>query len=145
MYTCTKTYTDIPFAHRQHNHDGHCSYIHGHNWSFKFTFGCHKLDDNGFVMDFGKMKFIRDWIDINLDHAFVYNKDDETATQLMGQYSGLFKPYAVDSCSAEGLAKHLFTVFKKQVHDETNTRVYLLSVEVMEDSKNTAKYEKPSV
>ena len=93
MYTCSKTYTDIPFAHRQHKHEGHCSYIHGHNWSIKFTFGCHKLDDNGFVMDFGKMKFIRDWIEINLDHAFVYNKGDTTAEEIISNYPKLLKPY----------------------------------------------------
>ena len=54
MMNCKKTYSDIPFAHRQHLHDGHCALIHGHNWSFTVTFSCHETDLNGFVVDFGK-------------------------------------------------------------------------------------------
>src|SRR4051812_26092027 len=63
MLTCRKTYTDIPWAHRQHRHDGHCAYLHGHNWSITITFGCREPDENGFVLDFGKLKFLKHWID----------------------------------------------------------------------------------
>ena len=47
MITCSKLYKDIPFAHRQHLHDGHCSQIHGHNWDIKLTFSCKELDAMG--------------------------------------------------------------------------------------------------
>ena len=57
--TCTKTYFDVPFAHRQHLHDGHCSFVHGHNWDIRVTFGCERTDENGFVVDFGKLKFLK--------------------------------------------------------------------------------------
>ena len=57
MITCSKLYKDIPFAHRQHLHDGHCSQIHGHNWDIKLTFSCKELDAMGFVVDFGKLFF----------------------------------------------------------------------------------------
>ena len=52
MLTCKKSYRDIPFAHRQHHHDGHCAFIHGHNWDITLTFACSKTDANGFVVDF---------------------------------------------------------------------------------------------
>ena len=142
MFTCTKTYKDIPFAHRQHMHEGHCKFIHGHNWALKFTFGCTSLDENGFVVDFGKLQFIQSWIEINLDHAFVFNAADTLASDLVKSTTGMFKPYPVESCSAEGLAKHLFSIFRKMVSDETIARVHLISVEVMEDSKNTATFQK---
>ena len=71
MITCKKTYTDIPWAHRQHRHDGHCAFIHGHNWSITIIFGCHATDENGFVVDFGKLKFLEEWIDTHLDHAIM--------------------------------------------------------------------------
>ena len=141
MYTCTKTYKNIPFAHRQHKHTGYCKLVHGHNWAFKFVFGCKELDKNGFVMDFGKMKFIRSWLDEHFDHAFVYNKDDTLVGEMIASNPDAFKPYPVDSCSAEGLARHLFTVFEKTVQERTDSRVFLISVEVMEDDKNTALYE----
>ena len=76
MLTCRKTYSDIPFAHRQHRHDGHCALIHGHNWAFTLTFACTAPDENGFVVDFGKLKFLRHWITTHLDHACVFNADD---------------------------------------------------------------------
>ena len=43
--TCSKRYSDIPFAHRQHKHDGHCAFIHGHNWAFELTFVATSLDE----------------------------------------------------------------------------------------------------
>jgi 6-pyruvoyltetrahydropterin/6-carboxytetrahydropterin synthase len=140
MFTCSKTYSDIPFAHRQHKHNGNCSFIHGHNWSFKFTFTCEELDEKGFVVDFGDLKFIRQWLNDNLDHAYVYNANDSKTTQLLQEYPELFKGYAVESCSAEGLAKHVYESVLPILHEHHGERVKLISVEVMEDSKNAARY-----
>ena len=79
MLTCKKTYRDIPFAHRQHTHDGHCVFIHGHNWSITLTFACREVDVNGFVIDFGKLRYIKNWIDERLDHACLFNENDSEA------------------------------------------------------------------
>lgn len=145
MYTCKKTYSDIPFAHRQHLHDGHCAFIHGHNWSFTFTFGCHELDECGFVVDFGKLKPLREWIDDNLDHACVFNAGDpmlETFQSFNDQHNGtVFKVYVVDCCSSEGLAKHLFEKINSILAEMTAGRAYLIAVEVIEDQKNSATYQ----
>lgn len=141
MITCTKTYADIPFAHRQHRHDGHCRLIHGHNWSLTLTFGCREPDENGFVVDFGKLKYLKDWITQNLDHACVFNRDDPLREQLLAVGDATaWKPYVVDSCSCEGLAQHLFEVFDPLVREHTNGRAYLLEVAVIEDSKNSGAY-----
>lgn len=144
MYTCQKTYTDIPFAHRQHRHDGHCSFIHGHNWSFSFTFGCKKLDECGFVVDFGKLKPIREWIDEHLDHACVFNRDDPLLErfQALKEESGklVFHAYVVDLCSSEGLAKHLYEVIDPMIREMTDGRAFVTRVDVVEDSRNSAAY-----
>ncbi len=143
MITCSKIYTDIPFAHRQHRHDGHCSLIHGHNWSFELTFACHELDDNGFVVDFGNLRFIRDWIEGNLDHACVFSHDDPLADQLIAAGgSAVWKVYRLDCCSCEGLARHLFDVFDAMVRRETADRVFLVAIKVAEDSRNSADWRK---
>jgi hypothetical protein len=52
----------------------------------------------------------------------------------------MFKTYAVESCSAEGLAKHAFEKITPSLHELHRGRVKLISVEVMEDSKNAAIY-----
>ena len=140
MITCTKIYHDIPFAHRQHLHDGHCAFIHGHNWDICLTFACSDTDENGFVVDFGKLGFIKDWINDNLDHACIFSNDDPTAKTLISAAPSVWKTYFLDSCSCEGLAKHLFFEFDELVKNKTSGRVWIASVEVSEDKKNCAKF-----
>ena len=140
MLTCSKTYRDIPFAHRQHRHSGHCAYLHGHNWTLRLTFACTQPDENGFVIDFGKLKYLRDWIDQHLDHACLFNEDDPEREALLRQYSGLFKAYTLPDCSSEGIAFHLYGIFNTMVQKATDQRVRITAVEVQEDSKNAATY-----
>jgi 6-pyruvoyltetrahydropterin/6-carboxytetrahydropterin synthase len=142
MYTCSKIYYDIPFAHRQHLHKGHCSLIHGHNWTIRLTFGCHELDEHGFVIDFGGLRFIKNWIDENLDHACVFAAEDMVGRELIKQRPEVFKVYIVDNCSAEGLASHLFDVFEKMVDKESGGRVFLHEIELREDSKNAVQFQR---
>ncbi len=152
MFTCSKSYRDIPFAHRQPHHSGHpavrssadnrCSFIHGHNWSFKFTFGCHDLDESGFVVDFSDLRFIRDWLADNLDHAFLHNFDDAVSLKLVGQFPEAFRPYPLESCSAEGIAQHVFHAIDPLLKEHHGERVFLVALEVFEDAKNAAEYRK---
>ena len=141
MITCRKTYADIPFAHRQHKHAGHCALIHGHNWTITLTFGCHEPDANGFVVDFGDLKYLKRWIDEHLDHACVFNADDPLRETLVAAGGpAVWKSFVVESCSCEGLARHLFDVFDPLVRDHTGDRAFLVEVEIEEDSKNSAAY-----
>lgn len=140
MLTCKKSYRDIPFAHRQHHHAGHCSLIHGHNWRITLTLACSKVDDNGFVADFGKLKYLKQWIDENLDHACLFNESDPEKDALLASAGHLFKPYIVPNCSCEGIAQHIHTIFDPIVREQTNDRAWLVEVEIGEDSKNSASY-----
>ena len=144
MLSCTKTYFDIPFAHRQHLHDGACAKIHGHNWDISVTFSCDKTDENGFVVDFGKLKFIKAWINENLDHSCVFSKDDPLADKLVSSAPVAWKVCIVDQCSCEGLARHLFKIFNRLVREHTNGRVRVTALEVSEDKKNTARFDEVS-
>ena len=103
MLTCSKTYRDIPFAHRQHRHDGHCALIHGHNWAITLTFACRETDANGFVVDFGDLKYLKTWIAQNLDHACLFNESDPESDALLAQFGQLFKAYILPNTSCEGL------------------------------------------
>ncbi len=145
LTTCRKTYTDIPWAHRQHKHDGHCSLIHGHNWGISITFGCLEPDENGFVVDFGKLKSIKAWIEQSLDHACVLSSNDPYLEKL-NSVGGkdVWKMYIVPNCSSEGISKHLFEVFDPIVREITSGRAFVIAVEVTEDSKNSASFSIPS-
>ncbi len=140
MLTCKKTYRDIPFAHRQHLHSGHCSLIHGHNWAFTLTFACRETDANGFVVDFGDLKYLKAWIDEHLDHACLFNENDPMKDALLKEYGQLFKPYILPNCSCEGLAQHIYEVFNPLVQTQTADRVWITEVEIEEDTKNSAAY-----
>ena len=141
MLTCKKTYRDIPFAHRQHTHEGHCAFIHGHNWSITLSFACSETDSNGFVIDFGKLKYIRNWIDEHLDHAYLFSENDLEAQKMLNQFQHLFKAYTLPNSSCEGIAEHLYKTFNPMVCSETNDRVWITSVEVAEDTKNSSAYQ----
>ncbi|MDR1816608.1 MAG: 6-carboxytetrahydropterin synthase [Puniceicoccales bacterium] len=140
MFTCSKTYADIPFAHRQHRHAGHCAFVHGHNWTFTFVFGCTTLDANGFVVDFGDLKYIRRWFDEHLDHACVFNSDDPLREQLVAAAPHCYKVYVVENCSAEGLAKHTHETVDALVRRHTHGRVFVVETRVAEDARNAATY-----
>ena len=56
-YTSTKTYRNLPCAHRQWKNEGHCSFVHGYSREFIFHFACEELDKHGWVVDFGDLNF----------------------------------------------------------------------------------------
>lgn len=145
--TCSKRYSDLPFAHRQPNHDGHCALIHGHNWSFEFEFSALQLDECGFVIDFGKLKWLKEWINERFDHTLVLNESDPQLRYLRsaldsqpGDREGapLAKIVTVPDCSCEGLAVWLAEEVNKVVQEHTQGRVFVHRVIVIEDEKNHA-------
>ena len=141
MLTCSKTYCDIPLGHRQPLHGGRCSFIHGHNWSLKLTFAADKPDPNGFIVDFGKLRYLREWIDENLDHACAFSATDPHRGKIEELARlGLLKPLFIQNASCEGLARHLFETFDPMVRHNTDSRAWLLSVELEEDSRNAVLY-----
>jgi 6-pyruvoyltetrahydropterin/6-carboxytetrahydropterin synthase len=142
MITCSKTYRDIPLSHRQPLHGGRCSFLHGHSWAITLTFEASSLDDNGFVIDFGELHFIEDWIDEHLDHGTVLCQDDPRKKDLEAlNEEGLLKVTWVKSASCEGIAKFLFNTFNPLVSERTSGRVKLQAIHLEEDSKNSATYQ----
>lgn len=139
-YTIKKKYPDYPFAHRQHKHVGFCRYCHGHNWLFVIEIGCYDLDEQGFVLDFGKMKFIKNILDEAFDHTLVLSQNDE--------YLSLFQDLAKknlakltiipNDASAEGIASYVGEVIDSIIKIETSDRAYVKSIELFEDSKDSA-------
>ena len=113
MITCSKSYRDIPLSHRQPNHNGRCSRLHGHSWSITLTFEAEELDENGFVVDFGDLHFIEDWIDQHLDHATAVWENDPKLSELKAlEADGLIKLVLVPSASCEGIAQFLYHTFQ---------------------------------
>lgn len=149
MITVTKSYRDLPAAHRQPNHDGHCRLIHGHNWGFDITFACRELDANGFVIDVGKLKAVKQWLERHFDHTLLLNEDDPHLQFLENtlQQHSLFLTdiVIVPNCGMEGLARFVATSLNGQGRvlfgEEAHSRcVRIVSVTCHEDGKNSATY-----
>ncbi len=142
MLTCSKSYRDIPLSHRQPNHPGRCSRLHGHSWSVTLTFASSDLDANGFVVDFGELHYLADWIDEHLDHGTIICVSDPRIEEVRNlARSGLLKITEVARASCEGIAEHLFVVFDELVRQHTKERAWLQKIHLEEDSRNSATFE----
>jgi len=94
-------------GHRVFKHESKCRHPHGHNYLLYATFEKieDELDNLGRVIDFSVIKqVLGDWIDLNLDHGFIYFKLDEDMKVAMAPY----KNYEL-SCNptAENIASHI--------------------------------------
>ena len=78
----------------------------------------------------------------NLDHACAFSKKDPLAERLVSAAPEAWKVFFCDECSCEGLARELFGVFDGLVRQNTQSRAFVVSVEISEDKKNTAKFSR---
>jgi 6-pyruvoyltetrahydropterin/6-carboxytetrahydropterin synthase len=69
MYSITKKFT-FDAAHQLEGLDpSHkCGRLHGHTYTVEVTIGSESLTEEGWVIDFGDLSWIKDFIDNELDH-----------------------------------------------------------------------------
>ena len=141
MYKSTKTFHFLPCAHRQWRDKGDCKFIHGYDRSVKLVFECHYLDDKNWVMDFGGLKEIKEWLENLFDHTLLINEDDpEIEFFEEMERRNLCKLRVMPNVGMEGSAKYIFDYVDEWVQKKTNQRVYLHSVECIENEKNSAVF-----
>lgn len=145
-FEVTKRYDDLTFTHRAHNHDGHCRNVHGHCASVEVTFSALKKDGDGFVVDFGKMKWVNEFITELMDHTLLINEDDPYVGDFK-KFNGVFRCFdirVVPSNSCEGMAKYLFEQIDKRIPgnilDATARQVRVERLCFYEDSRNYSTY-----
>lgn len=142
----TKTYTHasgFSCAFRQWRADSHCKYLHGYAIQVKLTFTAENLDDRNWVVDFGDLKFVKEYLTNLLDHKTLVAIDDP-------EYS-MFKDLAdlkiiqmvpVTATGCEALAEQIFYSVSNWLSDSRYwDRCKLKSVEVREHEGNSAIYE----
>lgn len=71
-------------AERSCNSTCKCKFLHGHSYAATITVASETLQNN-MVMDFTDLKFIKQWIDTNLDHKFMFDAADEMLPLVTGQ------------------------------------------------------------
>ena len=140
LFESSKHFIGYPCAHRRWKHDGHCAHVHGYSRSFKVWFRTHRRDENGFVMDFGKLKPVRAWLDAHFDHTLLLDSDDPLLPKFKElETLGACKLCIFDDVGMEGTAAFVLDWLNQWVKNETQGRVWVHSVEVRENEKNSAR------
>ena len=95
------------YGHRLLNYTGKCTHLHGHNGLVELVFESEGLDPGGMVVDLGDVKkWLRSWLETNLDHQMILRKDDPLVPVLKEMKEPC---YLLDvDPTVENLAKEIF-------------------------------------
>jgi 6-pyruvoyltetrahydropterin/6-carboxytetrahydropterin synthase len=88
MWTIEKHFTFSASHRLQGLPPGHqCARMHGHNIIVAVTLSSDRLDDVGFVKDYGDLKPLGHWLDAQFDHRHLNDAVDFNPTaELMAQH-----------------------------------------------------------
>lgn len=140
IFESSKTFRNYPCAHRRHRHDGHCAWIHGYSRSFTFWFRSTERTVNGFVMDFGDLKPVKAWLEDHFDHTLLIDSTDPLMSDFRKlEADGACKLVVYDDVGMEGTCQFVMEWVDEWLKKETGGRVWLHSIEVRENDKNSAR------
>ena len=141
-FTSSKTYRNLPCAHRQWRHKGHCAYIHGYSRQYTFYFEANEMDEHGWVVGFGDLKNLKKYLIEMYDHTMIIAEDDpelETFQEL--HKNRLCDLRIVPEVSLEGSARTALQKANEILLEMTKGRARCFKVEARENDKNSAIYE----
>ena len=146
-YYSTKTYghnIGLSSVFRQPNADhSHCHLLHGYSLQFKFTFGCEKLDNKNWAVDFGGLKPLKAWLEDMFDHKVALDKADPHLEKFKElEALDLAELRIFDGVGTEKFAEHAFNFADKLIRDKTDNRCYVVEVECAEHGANSAIYKR---
>ena len=140
-FTSSKTYKNLPCAHRQWKHEGHCAYIHGYSREYTFYFEAKEMDEHGWVVGFGDLKKLEKYLLDMYDHTMIIAEDDpELATFQELHKNGLCDLRVVPEASLESSAKAALNKANEILLEMTKDRARCFKVEARENDKNSAIY-----
>ena len=106
IYTIVKA-IDFCYGHRLLNYEGKCRHLHGHNGLLEVELYSNTLDSRGMVMDFADIRnVVKNWVDENLDHKMLLNKEDPVARILVDLGEAVY--LMENNPTAENIAKHIY-------------------------------------
>jgi len=139
-FESSKTFSGYPCAHRRWRHEGHCAHVHGYSRSFTVWFRARQRDENGFVMDFGDLKEVKAWLDDHFDHTLLLDSDDPLLPEFKAlEAKGACALVVYDDVGMEGTARMVMEWLDAWTQRHTQGRVWVHSVEVRENVKNSAR------
>ncbi len=141
LYTSTKKFSGFPCTHRQWRAESHCRFVHGYSREFYFEFACNERTVEGWVVDFGGLKDVKQLLEHTFDHTFLTASDDpELGTWRQLDSRGIIQLRILPNPSMEGTAEWVYQQVDKMVRNSTQGRAWVTLVEVRENEKNSAIY-----
>ncbi len=140
-YQVIKTYgneTGHSCAFRQWRADSHCNLIHGYALGFEITFEAAELNEQNWVIDFGDLGILKQYLKDTFDHTTIIADDDpEHETFLMLQNLNLINLKVMDNVGCEAFAENVFDFCYEKF---SSMRVDIKSVKVFEHGSNSAVF-----
>lgn len=145
MHISSKNYAaevGLSSCFRQHRAHSHCRFLHGYALSFRFTFGAVELDHNGWVVDFGGLKSLKQILESTFDHKTVLAEDDPQMEWFIeAEKRGILELVILPATGCEKFAEFVYGVAETWLKDAGFApRVRLISVEVTEHGSNGAMF-----
>jgi len=141
QFTSTKRFTGFPCTHRQWRAQSHCRFVHGYSREFYFEFACSERTVEGWVVDFGGLKDVKQFLEHHFDHTFLAAQDDpELSVWQELDKKGVIQLRVLPNPSMEGTAEWVFHQVDKMVRASTKGRAWVTLLQVSENEKNSAIY-----
>jgi 6-pyruvoyltetrahydropterin/6-carboxytetrahydropterin synthase len=126
---------------RQWRATSHCHHLHGYALQVELTFDCNLLSDEGWVIDFGSLKPVKEWLQENFDHTLLVAEDDP----LLEHFAHLYEQDAarllvLSHIGCEAFAQHIFEFVSAWVDTTTSSRVWCSKVVVKEHEANEVTF-----
>lgn len=129
---------------RQWADKSHCHFLHGYAIKVSLEFASLELDERNWVVPFGELKAVKQYLVENFDHKTVIAATDpELETFKMLHTKGLIDMIIVPAVSVEMFAKAIFekVIAWLDASDGKYGNVVLKKVSVSEHDANCAYYE----
>jgi 6-pyruvoyltetrahydropterin/6-carboxytetrahydropterin synthase len=140
-FKSTKRFSGFPCTHRQWRAESHCRFVHGYSREFYFEFMANELTPEGWVVDFGGLKEIKNWLDYMFDHTFLVAQDDpQLAAFEKLDKAGVIQMRTMPNPGMEGSAQFVYDEASRILKKLYGDRAWISLVEVSENDKNSAQY-----
>ena len=143
-FRSTKTYghdLGLSCCFRQWRSESHCRFLHGYALAVHFEFEADELDARNWVMDFGSLKPVKQWLEQTFDHKTLVAADDPLLPQVRAMEElGLLRLVVLAHVSCEAFAEHIFAWVSEWLMTQgLSPRIRLAEVHVREHGANAAK------
>ncbi len=135
----TKSFKGFPCTHRQWKAESHCRFVHGYSREFHFEFEASELTQEGWVVDFGGLKEIKEWLNQTFDHTFLVSQDDPYLEQFKKMdKDGIIQLRVLPNPGMEGTAMYVYQEASKILRKLYGNRAWISLVKVSENENNSA-------